>query len=331
MLYEVRPSPGELRKMQLDTHPQCALFEQEIVPGPREGESMVVVRYHGSQAEGLRENQQLEDAPLKVPLEPDVSSLEQIDVVLHKSPASAYRMGDPYDSWFSQRFGFPVMLVYIGGGRRAVPIKSLLPKTTTTQEQQQGWISTLASYIGGPKPNQKDSEPWLTFTDVAPLLITSEASLRDVTERLLDGQSPGMYKFRPNIVVDGEGEDPWAEDFWAELAIDSESSSATNQTDPEQHDGKKNTLLLTGNCARCVSLNVDYQTGKPASGELGTLLKKLMKERRVDPGEKWSPIFGRYAFVDGSNNDADGFTVSVGDGVRVTRRNTERTVLNWDG
>lgn len=343
MLFEVRPT-GELRKMQLDSHPHCALFEQRIVPGPAGGEGeggsvVVAVRYHGplppdgdgSSADSEEEGGKEEE--LSVPLEPDVAPLAKIDVDLHGSPTAAYRMGEAYDAWFSRRFGFPTVMVYIGDGRRAVLGKTLLPPKPDDADEVEaarpttGWLSSLASYITtGAPPLASDArtKPWLTFTDVAPLLVTSERSLHDVCERLLDGQAVSMYKFRPNIVVDGEGEEPWAEDFWAELAI------SPGRDDTMEQGKKKHTLLLTGNCARCTSLNVDYQTGKPAAGEPGTLLKKLMKDRRVDPGTKWSPIFGRYAFL-GGGHDSEGFTISVGDGVEVTRRNAERSVWDWPG
>lgn len=150
--------------------------------------------------------------------------------------------------------------------------------------------------------------PWLTFTDVAPFLVTTEASLRNVSARMSAGHSVDMYRFRPNIVVDGEGE--WDEDFWAELLING-----------------RDTLVLTGNCARCTSLNVDYVTGKPAAGELGDVLKKLMKDRRVDKGTKWSPVFGRYGFLAGQ----EGFGVSVGDEVEVASRREKRSIWDWPG
>jgi len=34
-------------------------------------------------------------------------------------------------------------------------------------------------------------------------------------------------------------------------------------------------LILTTNCARCVSINVDYDTGKAGLGECGNVLKKI--------------------------------------------------------
>ncbi|KAK4239599.1 hypothetical protein C8A03DRAFT_32361 [Achaetomium macrosporum] len=322
MLYEVHSPTGELKKVQVDSHPRCALFEQRIVSGSQQGESAVVVQYHGdlSRERGASG----EDEMLRVPLEPDISSLQKIDVVLHGSAASAYRMGDSYDSWFSRRFGVSVILVYLGDGRRAVLGKTLPPKPSPQQQQKQrGWIASLTSYIAGSDQSDQGSGPWITFADVAPLLVASESSLSDVRERLLDGHPVEMYRFRPNVVVDGEGEEAWAEDFWAELAF------APGQSLVAVGDGPKRggTLLLTGNCVRCTSLNVDYQIGKPAEGVLGQVLKRLMKDRRVDPGSKWSPVFGRYAFLDTGDNE--GFTVSVGDEVEVTRRSTQRTVWDW--
>ncbi|KAL2126579.1 hypothetical protein VTI74DRAFT_648 [Chaetomium olivicolor] len=320
MLWEVKPSDGKLAKIQVDSHPKCALFEQQIIPGSHEGEEAVItVRYLGSISESSPTA--ADDQPLTLPLEPDLSTLEKFNVNLHGSPAAAYRMGASYDTWFSARFGVSTMLVYLGDGRRGIIGKTLLPKAARERQQQQqqrGWITSLASYITGSGAPDKDSEPWITFADAAALLVTSEASLRDVRERLLGGLPVEMYKFRPNVVVDGEGEEPWAEDFWAELTIHRDGEHGD---DTEEHK-----LELMGNCVRCTSLNVDYQTGKPAEGELGNVLKRLMKDRRVDPGSKWSPVFGRYAAPIGR-----GFTISVGDEVEVTQRNTERTVWDWPG
>ncbi|KAL1841560.1 hypothetical protein VTJ49DRAFT_6933 [Mycothermus thermophilus] len=294
MLYEVRPGTNDRRKIQLDTHPRCALFEQAFLRGDDEHgeESAVSVHFLGEEGQEKADDGE-GDETIHVPLTPDITSLAKIDVDLHGSPAKAYRMGDVYDDWFSKRLGIRTMLVYIGDGRRAVLGKTLPPKPTQTQ--QGGWISSLVSYVTRTQDPAGDSTPWLAFSDVAPLLVTSEASLRDVRDRLLGGHPVEMYKFRPNIVVDGEGEGPWAEDFWAELAI---SGSTDNDDNDDNDDGtgerhRENVLQLTGNCVRCTSLNVDYRTGNPGEGEEGSVLKRLMKDRRVDAGSKWSPVFGR--------------------------------------
>lgn len=117
-----------------------------------------------------------------------------------------------------------------------------------------------------------------------------------------------ITKFRANIVVSGV-EKPYEEDFWAELRV-----------------GKDITVKLTQNCARCATLNVNYATGKSGESEAGRILKMLSKDRRVDPGAKWSPIFGKYGFVVSTTGGADGVIIKVGDEVQVVKRNSERTV-----
>jgi uncharacterized protein YcbX len=295
MLLKVKED-GSREKMQLASFPQCSLFEQQI----REDE-IINVQYHAPTTP-LGPSDPTHATTLKVPLHPDISQLEPVDVDLHGSHASAYRMGEDYDRWFSACFGFRVMLVFIGDGRRPV-LGTLAPRSEPTQK---GWLAQITSLVSASGQRGPD---WLAFTDCAPFLVTSEASLRNVSSRLSNGVEAEMYKFRPNIVVDGEG--AWDEDFWAELTVN----------------GGEDRLLLTANCGRCTSLNVDYETGRQADGELGTVLKKLMKDRRVDKGTKWAPIFGRYAFL----NDDKEATVSVGDQVEVSRRNTERTVWDWPG
>jgi len=58
-------------------------------------------------------------------------------------------------------------------------------------------------------------------------------------------------------------------------------------------------------------------------GESGKLLKKLMKDRRIDSGNKWSPVFGRYGFP------TKGGEIRVGDEVVLSKRNNHHTV--WNG
>lgn len=298
MLYKV-VKDGGLKKMQLSEHSECSLFDQQVV------DNHIVVRYVVPEVP-LRPAQELPQSSLEVPLEPEIADLEEVDVDLHGSAASVYRMGQHYDSWFSACFGFECILVYIGDAKRPVLGSTLPPKAPKSQTNS--WLPKLTSYLTGASDQQQDNV-WLTFTDVAPFMVATEASLRNVSGRMSDGQEVDMCKFRPNIVV--EGEDEWAEDFWAELTFNGGSR-----------------LLLTGNCGRCTSLNVDYDTGRPGTGEAGTVLKKLMKDRRVDKGVKWSPIFGRYGFLPVGT---DGFEVSVGDQVDVTGRLEERSTWDWPG
>lgn len=294
---------GELEKVQLDKHPECALFSQEIIG------SAVHVRFHappGSTPPSVQTE------VLEVPLEPDLGQLARSDVNLHQSMVNAYRMGSPYDEWFSACFGFDTVLVYIGDGRRPV-LGTFSPKSAMPAPSK-GWLSSVSGFLGGGVgQQQEDDEPdWLAFSDCAPFLIATEASLANVSRRLESGDMD-MVKFRPNIVVDGQGE--FDEDFWSELAA----------AVPEGGETASPVFTLTKMCNRCASINVDYTTGKPAAGEYGVVLKKLMSDRRIDAGYKYAPVFGKYAFLKGDTP----CSLAVSDTVEVTRRSEERPVWDW--
>ncbi|KAJ5447799.1 Patatin-like serine hydrolase [Penicillium cf. griseofulvum] len=121
-------------------------------------------------------------------------------------------------------------------------------------------------------------EDRITFADCAPYLVISETSVDNVSARLPAGEEMDRTKFRPNIVISGARE-AFEEDFWGALTVGAQLGCGSSK------------LLLTGNCVRCQSLNVDYETGKMGTGESGAVLKKLMKDRRVDSGAKFSPVF----------------------------------------
>ncbi|KAI0387807.1 MOSC domain-containing protein [Hypomontagnella monticulosa] len=331
MLLKVE-ADGGYKNIQTAYFPECTLFHQAI-----DGDH-VVVTYQIPEKPLVNPPTPEQSTALRVPLNPAIDGLETVDIKLFGSSTTTYRMGDPYDTWFSSCFGYPAILVYIGDNRRPV-----LAHSPRQDRPQQSWFSSVTSVLSSylQQPQGKDDEAsGLAFNEAAPFLITSKASLRDVSARLPEGETMDMIKFRPNIVVDeiddddnnddsDELEEPlnaWDEDFWAELLVNS------------QH-----RLALTANCARCISINIDYGTGRPALGEQGAVLKKLMRDRRVDAGNKWSPIFGRYAFLlpptslllttttnrergKGEDLVAD---VAVGDEVKVTRRISDRDVWAW--
>ncbi|EPE10701.1 mosc domain containing protein [Ophiostoma piceae UAMH 11346] len=364
LLSTKRSKEHKLQKMQLSEFPECALFSQELVLDSKDGDA-VVIRYHpapkskgSSLAEGQGDNNRIvmasdEQPLLRIPLNPALDTLQPLDVDLHGSPANSYRMGGPYDAWFSTCFGFDVVLAYIGDGRREVLGESFKSKLAARPVLQPSsllarllaflvaaWTACLAA-LGVSSAKKSEQTPWLTFTDCAPFLVASESSLRNVSARMSAGVDVPMYKFRPNIVVDGEGEEEWAEDFWGELTVATEKSvedeartpalSRSGSVSPSESSSQDSVrLLLTSNCARCTSLNVDYTTGAKAQGELGEVLKRLSKDRRVDQGVKYSPVFGRYAFLDCADDDGE-VRIAVGDEVTVTQRNSERTTWDWPG
>ena len=249
-------------------------------------------------------------------------------------------MGYPYDQWFTACFGFEVILVYIGDHGREVlahkPRDHYLWRQPQPR-QQNGWISSIAAAIpslgvsdGGSGKKKNGEANQLTFNDIAPFLVTSRASLRDVSKRLPEGVDIDIRRFRPNIVVDDDpnssnGEEKlaaWEEDYWGELSVSRGGTS-------EEH-----RLALTANCGRCVSINVDLEKGRPSEGESGIVLKKLMADRRVDEGNKYAPVFGRYAFLapskEGDDGDGDDVVeIAVGDEIRVTKRLSYRDEWAW--
>ncbi|KAI1142402.1 MOSC domain-containing protein [Hypoxylon sp. FL0543] len=362
MLLKVEAGAGGTRyykNIQTAFFPECTLFHQAL-----DGDH-VVVTYRVPEKPLVDPPPPEQRTSLRVPLNPCVDGSEVVDVELFGSSAVAHRMGDPYDAWFSACLGYEAVLVYIGDNRRPVLAHSPKPELQQQQQQQQrsnSWFSSIASFIPLPyyqqqqqqqQPQAKHEPPGLTFNEAAPFLLTSKASLRDVSARLPEGETMDMIKFRPNIVVDvvsdddsssdaddddeGEEEGPttleaWDEDYWAELLVRG-----------------AHRLALTANCARCISINIDYGTGRPAQGGLGSVLKKLMRDRRVDAGNRWSPIFGRYAFLlppppppapapltsDRAENTSEegelllAADVAVGDEVKVTRRIAERDVWAW--
>ena len=175
-------------------------------------------------------------------------------------------------------------------------------------------MSSISAAVSSLYPGQEAEG--LTFTDVAPYLIVTEESVQEVSFRLPDGQEMDITKFRPNIVLSGAGS-AYDEDYWAGLKF----SGPAKFDELEELE-----FILTANCARCVSINIDYSTGEPSKREDGSILKKMMKDRRVDRGTKYSPIFGRYAFLKDASARIGSY-VRLGDEVTVSKRNAERTTF----
>ena len=289
----------EPKNMHVAHFPEMCLFTTDIIFPNASDPGRIVVEYH---APGTEKPKRTE-----IPLLPDVDKLglEEVKITMHSSTTVGYNMGKQYNDWFSDCFGFEVILAYIGKNRREIlgnvpPSKAL----ATAKPQAKGWMETITSNL----PILSSStvpgvDEGIAFSDCAPYLVITEKSWENASHRLPPGETMDISKFRPNIIISG-AETEFEEDFWGELEIG----------------GLK--LILTQNCARCNSLNVDYKTGKVGEGESGKILKKLQSDRRVDPGAKWSPIFGRYGFLDRFEGER---RISVGDEVEVTKRNEERS------
>lgn len=302
-------SKPTLRNMHVPHFPQMSLFLTDFVlpDDDEQHEKNIIVTY---QEPPVSENKPRRT--LEIPLEPDVDLLEKIPVMMHQSPMVGYIMGKKYNDWFSECFGFPVVLAYTGLNRRRV-LGSMNPNIARQSSGKGNWLSTLTSYVPllGAAATQEQDEEILTFADCASYLVVNEESVKDVASRFQSGQGRvEVTRFRPNVVVGGV-EGAWEEDFWSELSLTTEDDNEDVQ------------LILTSNCVRCRSLDVNFEMGDFHKTEDGIVYKKLNKDRRVDRGAKYKPVFGRYGFM----KDDVVARVRVGDAVTVSKRAEERTVF----
>ncbi|KAF8429700.1 hypothetical protein EV426DRAFT_542813 [Tirmania nivea] len=346
----IRPAVGNDmadENMTLSRYSQLCLFLQEFYPKGSSSEDAegVLVTYtppekpreevHGQRAKNdvLLSRQR---RVLRVPFRPDTEGLARRKVLMHQTECLAHDMGDsPYSEFFTQCLGIDVRLLYITPENLRTPLGNIAPPP---KQVSSGILSLLGLSSG------KQEKHNITFADCAPLLVTTEWSLRDVSRRFQHiAESDGgfhrgmdMTKFRPNIVLGAPHSSPgrnpadsgvipaWDEDYWAELAICPQHPPYDDNT------SECYKILLTQNCARCRAINVEYDSGEFGDANLPggqEPLKCLMKDRRVDLGVNWSPVFGRYGWLEGKAS----VKVSVGDRVEVVRRNEERTKFYWPG
>ncbi|KAF2167762.1 hypothetical protein M409DRAFT_21913 [Zasmidium cellare ATCC 36951] len=278
MLREIKED-GSRKNMGCYHVPLMARFVPEFASLDSNGKVNDAIRVSFSPTSQDTENQ----TEILIPLEPDVSKLKETTIAMHGSPCTGYEVGEQYNEWFTKCFGFDVELIYVGVNRRTV-LGNLSPNEQQKESTTSSWMSTITNSLPGississnaNEHTENHHEQGLALSDVAAVLVVSQTSLNHVKRLLPSNVSPDIRKFRPNIVIGGSSEE-FVEDFWAELSIG--------------EDNKK--VLLTQNCNRCVSLNLDFNNGKFADGPEGKVLAGLAKDRRVDPNAKWSPVFGR--------------------------------------
>lgn len=296
----LKVTPEGLKNMTVSSYPEMTRFHTSMkLDGSGDGTVSVTFNPNGSDTTAH------DPQSLEIPLKPNTADLKPMEVNMHGSPTQAYRMQDSYNDWFSARFGYEVVLSYLGDNKRGVLWSDML---ASSPARDNSWLPSIL--------NKKPATvPKITFADCAPYLVVSSTSVADVSSRLPSDTTMDVTKFRPNIVLEGAAS-PWEEDYWRTLRF--------GQDGPE--------LNLMHNCVRCKSINIDYATGDFGKGEDKQVLKKLQKDRRVDTGMKWSPVFGRYAFWGrGSRGDAGaagapaGQVLKVADEVRVVEVNGERT------
>ena len=129
----------------------------------------------------------------------------------------------------------------------------------------------------------------MSLADAAPLLLASESSLAQL-DRWTDESTPplDMLRFRPNVIIDGDPDAPFAEDGWPFVQLGDVR------------------FRVSGTCDRCVMTTIDPITLARGREPIRT----LAKHRKWD-GKTW---FGVWLVPDLEGSPAD--VIVVGDEVR---------------
>jgi uncharacterized protein YcbX len=154
----------------------------------------------------------------------------EIGVTVHgRGPFPALLADPAAHEWFSALIGEPVRLVHQADPSARVPNQT----------------------FAGPQDR-------VSLADAYPYLVTSEASLAFVNDRIAEGplahEGPlPMRRFRPNIVVSGTA--AWSEDGWRRVRIGAVTFRAVK------------------GCDRCVLTTVDPDTARKGKEPIATLAR----------------------------------------------------------
>lgn len=187
----------------------------------------------------------------------------RIDCRVHGKPIDAALAGTEADAWFGKATGTDVRLVYLDDPTQ----RPTNPDFTTPDDR-------------------------VSLADGYPLLLTNEASLDALNDRIAEGRLPDnadsgplpMRRFRPSIVV--HGADPWVEDDWRTVRV-----------------GAARFRVVKG-CDRCVMTTIDPWTAAGGKEPIATLAR-----HRAWDGKTWFGIF--------LVPDTPGARIAVGDDVEV--------------
>jgi len=191
---------------------------------------------------------------LRVPVDPEAGA--PTTVTVWDDTVEALGCGDEADAWLTR---------VLGPGHRLVAMADDAARPLRSKHARPG-----------------DA---VSFADGYPYLLTSTASLADLSRRA--GLPLEMERFRPNLVVDGAT--PFAEDSWSSVTIGSVP------------------FRVVKPCVRCVVTTLDPRTGVGGHEPLRT----LATFRRDASG---GVTFGQNLIADG------GGTLRVGDDVIARQR-----------
>jgi uncharacterized protein YcbX len=217
------------------------------------------------------------DVEFPLELEPDDDTVVAASV--HGKPVSGQLVGPELDDWFTAF----LPRYKENRGFRLLRVCEDRPRYINPRYQQSG----ASNQVG--------------FADSNAMLLASEPSLAKLNTEL--EEPVPMNRFRPNIVVDGEGLAAYDEDYWLQVQIGGL------------------TAFVVKACDRCVIPDVDQRTA--AVGK--TVRRALVTRRGVNAHDDSNK--GVFFAQNLNHVYTPGIAVCLGDMVEVVERSSEPNVL----
>jgi uncharacterized protein YcbX len=217
-------------------------------------------------------------ADVEVPLEIEPNDAELVPATVHEKPVAGQIVGEDLNEWFTT-----FLPRYKQHRRfRLLRVRDDLPRYISDRYQR------------------PDASNRVGFADGHPLLLATEPSLARLNEEL-EEPAP-MNRFRPNIVVDGEGLTPYDEDFWTEVRIGELAAFVVKASD------------------RCVTTDVDQDTAVT-----GKAVRRALTTRKGANAHDASNT-GVFFAQNLNHVYTPGVSVRLGDPLHVVERSREPNV-----
>lgn len=217
--------------------------------------------------------------PIRVSLAGSRDGYAYVDATVHGNPVVGQPVGQDLDDWFT------AFLPAYRDNRRYRLLRVLPDKPRRITERYR--LPGASNQIG--------------FADGQPILLATEPSLARLNTEMSDPVP--MNRFRPNIVVDGEGLAPYDEDHWIELRIGAM------------------TAFVVKACDRCAIPDVDQDTAST-----GKAVRRALTTRRgVNAHDETNT--GVFFAQNLNHVPTLGLEIRVGDRVQVISRSSEPNIV----
>jgi hypothetical protein len=217
--------------------------------------------------------------PIGLPLPSELDGRRIIDATVHGRTVTGQLVGEELDEWFT------TFLPQYRDNRRF--------RVLRVREDAPGYIAEHYHLAGA--SNQ------VGFADGNSMLLASEPSLAQLNREL--AEPVPMNRFRPNIVIDGLGLSPYAEDSWTRLQIGAM------------------TAFVVKACDRCSIPDTDQRTAV-----VGKAVRRALRTRKGSNAHDASNT-GVFFAQNLNHVHTPGLTIMLGDEVHVLERSLRPNVV----